>query len=91
VVAQTDLSLSLTRVSLTFEGLSSIRRHMLEPVRPEAVLPDRDRALCLATFSHFLIVKKNSFSLPLTLSHSLISGLFLSHSLHLSPPLSPSL
>jgi len=28
------------------------RRHMLEPVRPEAVLPDR--ALCLPTSSHFL-------------------------------------
>jgi len=39
---------------------------MLEPVRPEAVLPDR--ALCLPTFSHFLIVNKasltHSFSLP---------------------------
>jgi hypothetical protein len=34
----------------------STRRHMLEPVRPEAVLPDR--ALCLPTFSHFLIVNK---------------------------------
>jgi hypothetical protein len=34
------------------------------PVRPEAVLPDR--ALCLPTFSHFLmsIVKKNFLSLP---------------------------
>jgi hypothetical protein len=29
---------------------------MLEPVCPEAVLPDR--ALCLPTFSHFLIVNK---------------------------------
>ena len=29
---------------------------MLEPVRPEAVLPDK--ALCLPTFSHFLIVNK---------------------------------
>jgi hypothetical protein len=37
-------------------------RHMLEPVRPGAVLPDR--ALCLPTFSHFLIVIKSSFSLP---------------------------
>ena len=32
------------------------RRHMLEPVRPEAVLPDR--ALRLPTCSHFLIVDK---------------------------------
>jgi hypothetical protein len=37
------------------------RRHMLEPVRPEAVLPDR--ALCLPTLSHFLIVNKTSLSL----------------------------
>jgi hypothetical protein len=48
----------------------STRRHMLEPERPEAVLPDR--ALCLATFSHFLIVNKTSlfslFSLSLSLS-----------------------
>ncbi len=35
---------------------------MLEPVRPEAVL--LDRALCLPTFSHFLIVKKTSLPLP---------------------------
>jgi len=41
----------------------STRRHMLEPVRPEAVLPHR--ALCLPTFSHFLIVNKTS--LPLSL------------------------
>jgi hypothetical protein len=42
----------------------STRRHMLEPVRPEAVLPDR--ALCLPTVSHFLIVNKTSLppSLP---------------------------
>jgi hypothetical protein len=32
-------------------------------VRPEAVLPDR--ALCLPTFSHFLIVNKTSLSLSL--------------------------
>jgi hypothetical protein len=31
------------------------RRHMLEPMRPEAVPPDR--ALYLPTLSHFLIVK----------------------------------
>ncbi len=34
----------------------STRRCVLEPVRPEAVLPDR--ALCLLTFSHFFIVHK---------------------------------
>jgi hypothetical protein len=34
---------------------------MLEPVRPGAVSPDR--ALCLPTFSHFLIVNKTSLSL----------------------------
>jgi hypothetical protein len=35
---------------------------MLEPVRPGALLPDR--ALCLPTFSHFVIVNKTSLSLP---------------------------
>ena len=35
--------------------------NMLEPVRLEAVLPDR--ALCLPTFSHFFIVNKTSLSL----------------------------
>jgi hypothetical protein len=39
---------------------------MLEPVRPGAVSPDR--ALCLPTFSHFLIVNKTSLSLSLSLS-----------------------
>jgi hypothetical protein len=39
---------------------------MLEPMRPEAVLPDR--ALCLPTFSHSLIVNKASLSLSLSLS-----------------------
>ena len=34
----------------------STRRHMLEPERPEAVWPDR--ALCLPTLCHFLIVNK---------------------------------
>jgi hypothetical protein len=34
---------------------------MLEPVRPGAVSPDR--ALCLPTFSHFVIVNKTSLSL----------------------------
>ena len=54
---------------------------MLEPVRPEAMLPDR--ALCLPTFSHFLIVKKTSLPLPLSLS--------LSHSLSPPPPPTHSL
>jgi len=40
---------------------------MLEPVRPEAVL--LDRALCLQTFSHLLIVTELlSLSLSLSLS-----------------------
>jgi hypothetical protein len=39
--------------------------HVLEPVRPEAVLPDR--VLCLPTFSHFLIVN-NILNLSLSLS-----------------------
>jgi hypothetical protein len=39
---------------------------ILEPVRPGAVSPDR--ALCLPTFSHFVIVNKTSLSL--TLSHT---------------------
>ena len=43
----------------------STRRHMLEPVRTETVLPDR--ALCLPTFSHFLIVNTTSLSLSLAL------------------------
>jgi hypothetical protein len=43
---------------------------MLEPERPEAVLPDR--ALCLPTFSHFLIVNKLlSLALALALALSL--------------------
>jgi hypothetical protein len=42
---------------------------MLEPVRPGAVSPDR--ALCLPTLSHFLIVNKWNFSLSLSLSLSL--------------------
>ena len=40
----------------------STRRHMLEPVRTEAVLPDR--AVCLPTFSHCLIVNKLLFLPP---------------------------
>ena len=42
------------------------RCHMLGPERPEAVL--RDRAFCLPTFSHFLIVNKTSLSLSVCLS-----------------------
>jgi hypothetical protein len=41
---------------------------MLEPVRLGAVSPDR--ALCLPSFSHFVIVNKTS--LPLSLSLSLV-------------------
>jgi hypothetical protein len=40
----------------------STRRHMLEPVHPGAVLPDR--VLCVPTFSHFLIVNKTSLPPP---------------------------
>jgi hypothetical protein len=42
-----------------------VRNNLLEPVRPRAVSPDR--ALCLPTFSHFLIVNKTSLSLSLSL------------------------
>jgi hypothetical protein len=42
---------------------------MLEPVRPGAESPDR--ALCLPTFSHFVIVNKTSLSLFLSFSLSL--------------------
>jgi hypothetical protein len=48
---------------------------VLEPVRAEAVLPDR--ALCLPTFSHFLIVNKTSLSLSLSFSLSLSLSLSL--------------
>jgi hypothetical protein len=41
-------------------------------VRPEAVLPDR--ALCLPTFSHFLIVNKTNLSLLQSLSPSPEAG-----------------
>ena len=51
----------------------STRRHMLEPVRPEAVLPDR--ALCLPNFSHVFIVNKTFNSLSLSLSLSLALSL----------------
>jgi hypothetical protein len=43
---------------------------MLEPVRPEAVSPDR--VLCLPTFSHFLIINKTSLALSLSLSLCLL-------------------
>ena len=52
---------------------------MPEPVRPEAVLPDR--ALYLPTFTHFLLVNKTSLSLSLSLSRFSLS---LSLSLSLS-------
>ena len=46
----------------------STRRHMLEPVRPEAVLPNR--ALCLPTLSHLLIVNKTSHTHTHTHTHT---------------------
>ena len=52
-----------------FRGYST-RRHILEPERAGAVLPDR--ALCLPTFNHFLV--SNKFSLSLSLSLSLPPG-----------------
>jgi hypothetical protein len=42
---------------------------ILEPVRPGAASPDK--ALCLPTFSHFVIVNKTSLPLSLSLSLSL--------------------
>jgi hypothetical protein len=39
---------------------------MLEPMRPGAVSPDR--ALCLPTFSHCMIVNQTSRSLSLSVS-----------------------
>jgi hypothetical protein len=48
---------------------------MLEPVRPGAASPDK--ALCLPTLSHFLIVNKNfSLSLSVSLSASLGGGVW---------------
>jgi hypothetical protein len=44
---------------------------MLEPVRPRAA--SSDRALCLPTFSHFVIVNKPCLSLSLSLSLSHLS------------------
>jgi hypothetical protein len=41
------------------------RRVGVEPVRPGAV--SLDRALCLPTFSHFLICNKTALSLALSL------------------------
>jgi hypothetical protein len=50
------------------------RRHMLEPLRPEAVLPHR--AWFLPTFSHFWIVNK-LFSLLPALYFPTFSHLFM--------------
>jgi len=63
-----SISLSLVRRATWPNGEWGYinRRHMLEPVRPEAVLPDR--ASCLPTFSHFLIVNKTSLTHSLSLS-----------------------
>jgi hypothetical protein len=66
-VGRTDGSLS-PLVSDKAEWGYNTRRHMLEPVRPEAVLPDR--ALCLPTLSHFLIVNKTSLSHTQTHTHT---------------------
>jgi len=44
---------------------------MLEPVRPEAVLPDR--ALRLPTFSHLLMVNKTALSRSLARSLALVA------------------
>ena len=52
---------------------------MLEPVRPGAVSPNR--ALCLPTFNHFVIVNKTSLSLSLSLSLCLSLSLVRSLSL----------
>ena len=48
---------------------------ILEPVRPGAESPDR--ALCLPTFSHFVIANKRSLSLSLSISLSLSLSLSL--------------
>ena len=45
---------------------------MLEPARPGAVSPDR--ALCLPTFSHFLIVNKLHSLSPLPPSRATLRG-----------------
>ena len=45
---------------------------MLEPVRPGAV--SLDRALCLAAFSHFVVVNKTSLSLLLPSASSAVSA-----------------
>jgi hypothetical protein len=74
-----ELSLSLTLFSLSL-SLPLVYRNslpqtvcggieyspsILEPVRPGALSPDR--ALCLPTFRHFVIVNKTSLSLSLSL------------------------
>jgi hypothetical protein len=46
---------------------------MLEPVRPGGLSPDR--ALCLPTFSHFVIVNKTSLSFARSLALSLALSL----------------
>jgi hypothetical protein len=65
---------------------------MLEPVRPGPV--SSDRALCIPTFSRFLIVNKTflsiSHSLTHSLSHSLMHSLFHTLSRSLSLSLAPS-
>ena len=71
----------MAKLRLRFECSPS----MLEPVRPGAVFPDR--ALCLPTFSHFLIVNKTSYctshlSSPWTPRHGIP---FQINSLSLSP------
>ena len=55
---------------------------MLEPERPEAVSPDR--ALCLPTFSHLLIVNKTFISLARSLTRSLARARSLSLCLSLA-------
>ena len=55
---------------------------MLEPVRPKAVSPDR--ALCLPTFSHFVIVNKTSLIHRLSLSLELMKCQIISLFLELS-------
>jgi hypothetical protein len=54
-----------TRTVSAFASLSMPPCLPLSLVRPEAVLPDR--ALCLPTLSHFLIVNKTCLSLALPL------------------------
>jgi hypothetical protein len=51
------------KISFIFLGVE-YSLSMLEPVRPGAVSPDR--ALCLATFNHFVMVNKTSLSISLS-------------------------